>query len=161
MAGLRLFLRQQGSVEVFQQRHIFGNGVLKILEVNGVDTAVNDRLFHRLQALLTAHHQLTERKHKVRFQRQRIIFLAVIAVDVHRVDVLGAGRADMDDLPMQMLHQRSVLAFRIADDNIIVCDQKSVGDFTFCAERFTGAGSAENQTVGILQLFSIHHDQIV
>ena len=47
----------------------------------------------------------------------------------------------------------SHLAFRIADDNIIVCDQKSVGDFTFCAERFTGAGSAENQTVGIFQLF--------
>ena len=30
---------------------------------------------------------------------------------VHRVDILGAGRADVDDLPMQTLHQWSVIGW--------------------------------------------------
>ena len=55
----------------------------------------------------------------------------------------------------------SHLAFRVADDNIIVCDQKSVANLALCAERLTGAGGAENQTIGILQLFSVHHDEVV
>ena len=134
--GLRLFLRQQGIVEVFQQRHIFGNGVLKISAVDGVDAAVDDRLFYRLQALLATHHQFTERKHKVGFQCQRIVLLAVIAVDVQRVDVLGAGRADMDDLSVQTLHQRSVFGFRVCDNNIIVCHEERIADLAFCCKAF-------------------------
>ena len=97
-----------------------------------MNTAVNDRLFHRLQALFSAYHQFTQRQNKVSFQRQRIVLLTVIAVDVHGVDILGAGGADVDNLSMQTLHQRSVLCFRVANDNIIVRHQKCVGDFTFC-----------------------------
>ena len=62
---------------------------------------------------------------------------------------------------MQTLHQRSVFCFRVADDNIIVRHQKSVGDFTLCTEGLAGTGSAENQTVRIFQLFAIHHDKVV
>ena len=97
-----------------------------------MNTAVNDRLFYRLQTLFSAHHQLTQRKNKVRLQRQRIVLLTVIAVDVHGVDILSAGRADVDNLSMQTLHQRSVFCFRVADDNIIICHQKRIGDLTLC-----------------------------
>ena len=55
----------------------------------------------------------------------------------------------------------SHFCFRVADDNIIVRHQKSVGDFTLCTEGLAGTGSAENQTVRIFQLFAIHHDKVV
>ena len=62
---------------------------------------------------------------------------------------------------MQTLHQRSVLCFRVADDNIIVCHEECIANFTLCAERLAGAGGAQNQTVGVLQLFAVNHNQIV
>lgn len=132
MTGFRFVLRQQRIVQIFQQRHIFRGGILKILAVDHMNTAVNDRLFYRLQTLFAAHHQLTQRKNKVRLQCQRIVLLTVIAVDVHGVDILSAGRADVDNLSMQTLHQRSVFCFRVADDNIIICHQKRIGDLTLC-----------------------------
>ena len=55
----------------------------------------------------------------------------------------------------------SHFAFRVVDDNIIVRHQKSVSDFTLCAERLARAGSAEDQAVGILQLLPVHHDKVV
>ena len=161
MAGFRFVLCQQGVVQIFQQGHIFRDGVLEILAVNHMDAAVNDRLFHWLQALLAAHHQFAQGQHKVGFQSQRVVLFRVVAVDVHRIDILGTGRADVDDLPMQTLHQRSVLCFRVADDDIIVRHEERIADFTLCAEGFTGTGRAQNQTVGVLQLFAINHDEVV
>ena len=131
-----------------------------LIIVDHMNTAVNDRLFYRLQTLFAAHHQLTQRKNKVRLQRQRIVLLTVIAVDVHGVDILSAGRADVDNLSMQTLHQRSVFCFRVADDNIIVRHQKSVGNLTLCAEGLARAGGAQNQTVGIFQLFSLRGESL-
>ena len=55
----------------------------------------------------------------------------------------------------------SHFCFRVADDNIIIRHQKSVADLTLCAEGFTGTGSAQNQTVGVLQLFAVYHNQVV
>lgn len=55
----------------------------------------------------------------------------------------------------------SHLSFGVVHDNIIVRDQKGVGNFTLCRETFAGAGSAENQAVGIFQLFSVHHDEVI
>ena len=161
MAGFRFVLRQQCIVEVFQQRHIFRDGVLEILAVDHMDAAVNDRLFHRLQALFAADHQFAQGQHKVGFQSQRVVLLRVVAVDVHRVDILGAGRADVDDLPMQTLHQRSVLTFWVADDDIIVRHEECVADLTLCAERLARAGGAEDQAIGVLQFFPVYHNQVV
>ena len=45
---------------------------------------------------------------------------------------------------MQTLHQRSVLTFWVADDNIIVRHEERIADLTLCAEGFTGTGSAQN-----------------
>ena len=55
----------------------------------------------------------------------------------------------------------SHLCFRVADDNIIVRHQKSVGDLTFCRETFAGAGSTQNQAIRVLQLLPVHHDKVV
>ena len=55
----------------------------------------------------------------------------------------------------------SHFAFGIIDNNIIVRHQKGVCNFTFCRETFARAGSAEDQTVGILQLLPVHHDKVV
>ena len=55
----------------------------------------------------------------------------------------------------------SHFAFGVVDDNIIVRHQKSVGDFTFCRETFAGAGSTQNQAIGVLQLLPVHHDKVV
>ena len=55
----------------------------------------------------------------------------------------------------------SHLTFRVADDNIIVRHKECVADLTLCAEGFTGTGSAQNQTVGVLQLFAVNHNQVV
>ena len=55
----------------------------------------------------------------------------------------------------------SHLTFRVTDDDIIVRHEERITDLTLCAEGFTGTGSAQNQTVGVLQLFAVHHNQVV
>ena len=55
----------------------------------------------------------------------------------------------------------SHLCLRVADDNIIVRHEERIADLTLCAEGFTGTGSAQNQTVGVLQLFAVNHNQVV
>ena len=62
---------------------------------------------------------------------------------------------------MQTLHQRSVLRFRVCDDDIIVRHEERIADLTLCAEGLARTGSAQNQTVGVLQLLAIHHDKVI
>ena len=161
MMGFRLILRQQSIVEIFQHRHGFGTGVLKVRSIDFVDAAVNDRFLHRLQPLFAADYKFAKGKNKIGFQSQRIIFLGVVGIDVHRVNILGAGRADMDDLPVQTFHQWSILRLRIAHKNIVIRNEKSIANFSLCAERLARAGSAQNQTVGVFQLFAVHHNQVI
>ena len=58
---------------------------------------VNDGPLHRLQAILAANDQLHQRQDKVGFQRHRV-FLVKAQVNVHRVDVVGAVRGDLDEM---------------------------------------------------------------
>lgn len=55
----------------------------------------------------------------------------------------------------------SHFAFGVVDDNIIIRHQKGICDFTLCRETFAGAGSTQNQAIGVLQLLPVHHNQIV
>ena len=55
----------------------------------------------------------------------------------------------------------SHFAFGVVDDNIIVRHQKSVCDLALCRETFAASRSAEDQAVGVFQLLSVHHDQVV
>ena len=55
----------------------------------------------------------------------------------------------------------SHLSLWVIHDNIIVRHQKSVCDFTLCAEGLARAGRAEDQTIGVLQLLPVHHDKVI
>ena len=61
---------------------------------------------------------------------------------------------------MQPLNQRRILGFRVADEDIVVGDEKHVGDFALGAERFAAAGNAQNQTVGVFQQFAVDHNEV-
>ena len=55
----------------------------------------------------------------------------------------------------------SHLSLWVVHDDIIVCHQKSVCDLALCRETFAGAGSTQNQAIGVLQLLPVHHDKVV
>ena len=55
----------------------------------------------------------------------------------------------------------SHLSLWVIHDNIIICHQKRIGNFTLCRETFAGAGSTQNQAIGVLQLLPVHHDKVV
>ena len=154
-------LRPQCVIQVLQNRHFLRRGVCKIIAVDHTDAAVDDGLFDRLQAVLPADDQFAQGQNKIRFQRKRVVVLAVIEVQVHRVDEVAGGRGDMDDLPVQTLDQRAVFRFGIADDDVVVRHEEHIADLTLRRERFAAARGAEDQTVGVLQEFAIHHNQIV
>ena len=124
-------------------------------------TTVDNRLFDRLQAIFTAHNQLTERQDEVGFQRHRVIILGVVQVDVHRIDIVGTGRTDLHDLTVELVNQSRIFCFRVADDNVIIGNEERIGDLTLCGEGLTGTGSTKDKPVGILQFLSVHHDKVV
>ena len=109
-----------------------------------MDAAVDDRFLHRLEALLAAYHQLVQGEDEVGFQGHGVVLLGVVQVDVHRVDILAAGRADPDDLPAEPLHQRRVLRLRVADDDIIVRHKEGVGDLPLGGEGLAASGSTKD-----------------
>ena len=59
------------------------------------------------------------------------------------------------------MNQREIFPFRVSDDNVVLRHEERIGDFPLCREGFAGTGCAENQAVGILQLFAVHHDDVV
>ena len=161
MVCFLFILPKQCLVQVLQHWHILRHRVLEIGLVNLMNAAVDNCLFYRLQAFFAAYDQLTQRKDEICFQGNRIIFFRIIRVDVHRVDILRAGRADFNDLPLKFLHQCRVLGFRIAHNYIVIRHQERIGDFTLGREGFTGTGSTQNQPVGVLELFPVNHNQVV
>ena len=62
---------------------------------------------------------------------------------------------------MQPLDQRTVLRFGVADDNVVVGNEKDVGDLALGCKGFAAAGCAENQAVRVFKELSVHHDKIV
>ena len=137
---LRLRLSLDLVIQIFQQRHILRSGVCNIGAVHDPHRTVNDRLFHWLQTVPAACRQFTERQDKVRFQRQRVIILAVIEVDIHRVYILRAGWRDFDDLAFQPVHQRKIFRLRVADQDIVLCIQEHTHDGTLCRKTLAAAG---------------------
>src|SRR5699024_2083087 len=75
--------------------------------------------------------------------------------------VLGGGGRDFYHLSVEPLHQRSVLRFGITDDDIILGEQKAVGNLPFGGKALAGTRCAENQAVGIFQELPVHHDEVV
>ena len=154
-------LLAQTVIQITKDGHILRLGVVEVVLIHHPHTAVNNGFLYGLQAVLTAHNQLTQGQNKVRFQRKRIFLVAVIEVDIHGVDVVPGGGRNLDDLSLQPLHQREVFALRIAYHDVIARGKEHIGYFPLGGEGLAGTGGAENQTVGIFQQLPIHHDDVV
>ena len=158
---LRLLLISQNVVEVFENRHFLRLGVCKKLLIDHADTAVNDGLLNRLQAVLAADNQLTHGEDEVGFQRQRVFLFGVVRVDVQRIDVIRADRRDADDLTAELLNKGEILGFGVADDDVILGDEEGVRHFALGGEGLTGTGRTQDQPVGVLELLAVNHDHVV
>ena len=58
--GLLFLLGEKSLIEILQDRHVLGPWILEILLIDLVHAAVDDRFFHRLQALLAADDELAQ-----------------------------------------------------------------------------------------------------
>ena len=99
-----------------------------------MNRTVDDGLFDRLQSLAPADDQLAQRQDEVGLERQRIVIITVVEVDIHRVDVAVAGRRNANHLSAECLDQRVILAFGIADDDVIIGQQNDIAYLAFCRE---------------------------
>ena len=158
---LRLLLISQNVVEVFEDRHFLRLGVCKKLLIDHADAAVNDGLLNRLQAVLAADNQFTHGENEVGFQRQRVFLFGVVRVDVQRIDVIRADRRDTDDLTAELLHEGEILGFGVADDDVILRDEESIGHFSLGGEGLTGTGRTQDQSVGVFEPLAVNHDHVV
>ena len=161
MMGFFLVLLEKCVIQILKNGHIFRNRIVKISLVNLMHTTVNNRLFNGLQAVLTSHNQLAEGKNEVCFQGNRVIILRVVDIDVHGIDIVGTGRTDLDYLTFKLVNQRRIFCFRVADDNVIIRHEERIGNLTLCGEGFTGTRRTKDKPIGILQLLSVHHNQVV
>lgn len=84
-------LLAQRVVQILKDRHVLRAGIGQIRLIDDVHGAVNDGFLNRLQAVPAADDQLTQGQDEVRFQGKRILIVAVVEVDIHRVDVGIAG----------------------------------------------------------------------
>ena len=159
--SFRLRLPQKFVVQIAQNWHFRRIGVCKERAVHVAYGSINDGLFHGREALLAADHQLTQREQKIRFQRKGAVVLTVIEVNIHGIDVVGAGRGNADHLSVKPLHQRRVLGFRVADDNIVVRNEKGVCHFTLCGKALAAARCTEDQAVGVFKLLAVAQDHVV
>ena len=128
--------------QITQDGHILRPGVGKVFLIYLPHTAVDYGFLYRLQAVLAAHHDIAEGEQEVHFQRERAFIIAVIQVEVHRIDVLFAGGGNLNDLSLQPLDQGEILRLRVADDDIIVRDQEHVQNLPLGGEGLAAAGSA-------------------
>ena len=158
---LRLLLISQNVVEVFKDRHFLRFGVCKKLLIDHANTAVNDGLLNRLQAVLAADNQFTHGEDEVGFQRQRVFLFGVVRVDVQRIDVIRADRRNADDLTTELLHKGEILGFGVTDDDVILRDEEGVRHFALCGEGLTGTGRTQDQPVGVFELLAVNHDHVV
>ena len=117
--GFPFLLVQQALVQVAQDGDIFGLWVVQVGLVNDAYTAVNHRFFHGFKPVSIAHDQLTQGEDEVRFQRQGVIIVGVVQVNIHGIDIIRAGGSNTDHLTVQSLDQGKIFAFRVTDENII------------------------------------------
>ena len=131
------------------------------LPVHLAYTAVDDGFLNGLQAVLAAHHQLTQGEQKVRLHGQGALVPAQVELDVHRVDVVGAVRRDLDHLAPQPPHQGRIFAHRVYNDDAVLGRQKHVDDLPFGRKALAGAGGAQIEPVGRFQFLAVGHDDVM
>ena len=160
--GLRLRLAQQLLIQILEQRRFGRFHPQRHLPVHLTHTAVNDGFLDGLQTVPASHHQLTQRQQKIRFQGQGAVPAAHVHLNIHRGNVVGAVRRDLDDLTAQPFHQRSIFAHRVNHDDAILRDgKKDVQQFTLGGKALAAARGAEVKAVGGFQLFAVSHDDVM
>ena len=58
------------------------------------------------------------------------------------------------------MDQRKVFRLRVANDDIVLCHQKHIEDFTLCREGLAAARRTKNQTVGRFELLAVCKDHV-
>ena len=157
----RLLHSEQFFIQIAQDRHLLRHGIGQERTVDLPESAVDDTLFLRPDAFAPAQHQLAQGQHEVGFQAQRFFFIRIVEIEIQRVDVIAAGGRNTDDLTAEALHKRVVFAFGIADEHIILRNQKNVGNLSLCGEGFAGTGCAKDDAIGRLQFLTVCNDHVV
>ena len=157
--GLRLF--EQFLVQVLEQRHFCTLQPQGKLPVHQPHTAVNHRFLYGLQTILAAHHQLTEGKQEVRFHGQRAVLVIEPHLNIHRVNVVGAVRGNLNDLPAQPPHQRGIFPHRVNDNDAVLGSKENIDKLPLGGKALAGARGAQVHPVCGFQLFPVSHDDIV
>ena len=147
--GFLFRLLQQDSVQVSQDGDIFRLRLIEIGLIHHAHAAVDDGLFDGLEALSAADDELAQGENEVGFQGQRALILGVVQIDVHGINVVTTGGRDLDDLALQTLHQRVILALRIADGDVVLGDEKGIGNFSLGREGLATARGAQDQAVRV------------
>ena len=158
---LRLRLFQKLLVQVLEQGHFCALQPQRKLPVHQPHTAVDDGFLYGLQAVLAAHHQLTQRKKKIRFHGQRAVLVIHAHFNIHRVDMVGAVRGNLYHLPAQPPHQRGIFPHRVNDNDAVLGGKKYVYQFPLGGKALAGARGAEVHPIRGFQLFPVSHDDVV
>ena len=159
--GLRLRLLEQLFIEVLEQRGLAVPDPQGQLPVDLPHTAVNDGFLDGLQAVLAAHHQLTQGEQEVGLHGQGALVPAQVKLDVHRVDMVGAVRGNFNHLPAQPPHYRGIFPHRVYNDDAVLGRQKHVDQLPLGGKALAGAGGAQVEPVGRFQFLPVSHDDIV
>ena len=119
---LRLRLFQKQPIQVAQDRHILRARVLQVIPVHKPRAAVNDGPLNRGKPFLAADNQVTQRQDKITFQCDGVFIIRIVQVNVHRIDIVGGSRGNVNDLPLgsKLLYQRPVLIFRVRNNDVIL-----------------------------------------
>ena len=145
---LRLRLPQQLLVQILQQWHIPAADPQRQLSVDQPHTAVNDRLFNGLQALLAADDQLTQGKQKIGLHGKGAVLVIDTHMNIHGIDMVGTVRGNLNDLSTQALDQRRIFAHRVNHHNAVIGCKEHIDKLTLCRKGFARSCGAKVQTVG-------------
>ena len=113
------------------------------------------------QAVLAAYHQLTEGKQKIRFHGKGAVLVIQTDFNIHRVDVVGAVRGNLNDLPAQPPYQRGIFPHRVNDNDAVTCGKKDVYQFPLGGKALAGARGAQIHPISGFQLFPVSHDDVM
>ena len=140
-------LNQRG-VQVGQRRHIIGSAIGKIAGIHRPRRFLDHGLLPEGKRAGTDD-DLEQRHEKIDLERNRVVAVAIVRVDVHGVDAFAARRRNADHLPVQLAHQRRIFALGITNDHIVACQDEHDEHLAFRCERLAAAGRAEDQPVRV------------
>ena len=108
MTCLRFFLFDQFLIQISQNWHVFRSWIFKIPLIDLMDTPIDDSFFYRFQTILASYDKFTQRQDKICLQRDWIILIRIVHINIHRIDKLIGCGTDFNNLTIQALHKRGI-----------------------------------------------------